>query len=105
MFGIRNCHMSSHHFVKEGQEPALVIAEVIARPSVELLLEWAPQVIVLERALEQVLTWGIKVDVVIASIANNEQVIEKLFDQMPVKILSHQPDEDPLDTVFYYLLS
>ena len=43
--------MSSHHFVKEGQEPALLIMDALSLALIEPLLEWAPQVIVCENAL------------------------------------------------------
>ncbi|HYG16495.1 MAG TPA: thiamine diphosphokinase, partial [Bacteroidia bacterium] len=41
--------MSSHHFVKEKQEPALIIAngEACSRELLGQLLEWQPTVMVL----------------------------------------------------------
>ena len=57
--------MSSHHFVKEGQEPALFILDNIPFQYAESLLEWVPLVMVADRALENVLHWGIKIDVVL----------------------------------------
>jgi hypothetical protein len=59
--------MSSHHFVKEGQEPALLIAERVSYSLVADLLEWAPLVVVDENMLELVMSWGTKVDVVVAA--------------------------------------
>ncbi len=59
--------MSSHHFVKEGQEPALIIANGEAC-SYELLVsirEWCPYTVVLDGAYERVLSLGIVPDVVI----------------------------------------
>jgi len=58
--------MSSHHFVKEGQEPALVILEPCSFSLAAPLLEWSPLVIVRDTALESVQSWGIKIDVVFA---------------------------------------
>lgn len=56
--------MSSHHVVREKQEPALIIAD--GEPcSMELLaqlLEWSPSIMVLDGAIEKVLELGIKVD-------------------------------------------
>ena len=49
--------MSSHHIVRDDQEPALIIANG-ASCSDELmgqLLEWSPLVIVLDSAIERVL--------------------------------------------------
>jgi hypothetical protein len=97
--------MSSHHFVKEGQEPALIIVDAIPVAVVEPLLEWAPLVIVMENAIEQTSAWGIKTDVVISAAANTQAMIEKLMDQMPVKILSFNHPDEQLDIAFYYLLS
>ena len=54
--------MSSHHIVKDDQEPALIIANGAAC-SQELLgqlLEWSPLVIVLDSAIERVLDLEIK---------------------------------------------
>jgi hypothetical protein len=86
--------MSSHHFVKEGQEPALFILDALGLSHAENILEWAPLVIVHERALEDVLLWGIKIDVVIAESVHIESLTETLAEQAPVKILT---DENPSD--------
>ena len=59
--------MSSHHIVRDDQEPALIIANG-AECSNELLgqlLEWSPLVIVLDSAMERVVALGIKVDVLL----------------------------------------
>jgi hypothetical protein len=95
--------MSSHHFVKEGQEPALLIIDPIGLPLIESLLEWSPLIIVYEACIEEVLLWGIKVDVVIAENNNMATLKHKLLEQAPVKIFTHDPIEDPLQTVLYFL--
>jgi hypothetical protein len=97
--------MSSHHFVIEGQEPALLIIDPIGLPRIESLLEWSPLIIIYEQCAEEVLLWGIKVDVVIAENNNAETLKHKLLEQTPVKILTRNPIEDPLQTVLYFLLS
>ena len=59
--------MSSHHIVRDDQEPALIIANGAACHE-ELLgqvLEWQPLVIVLDSAIERVINLNIKVDVVL----------------------------------------
>lgn len=59
--------MSSHHIIREKQEPALLILE-IASFDEELfgqLLEWSPTVIVSEAVYEHVLSLGIKIDVLL----------------------------------------
>ena len=62
--------MSSHHFVKEQQEPAVFIldAEHIHLDRISGLLEWVPTILVSEKALDRVLSWGIKIDVILASV-------------------------------------
>jgi hypothetical protein len=100
----RTFYMSSHHFVKEGQEPALLIMDALGLPLIEPLLEWAPQVMVFENALNQVLDWGIKIDVVIAKPGSGEDLAPKLASQAPVKILSGNPGED-ISLALYFLIS
>jgi thiamine pyrophosphokinase len=57
--------MSSHHIVKEKQEPALIIAngEACSEELLGQLLEWSPFIVVLDNAIYRVLDLGIKVDV------------------------------------------
>jgi thiamine pyrophosphokinase len=57
--------MSSHHIIRDKQEPALIIAngEACSMDILDQLLEWSPMVIVLDGALEHVISLGIKVDV------------------------------------------
>lgn len=59
--------MSSHHFVKEGQEPALIVAngESCSYDLLRSLLEWCPHTVVCDGALERILELEIQPDVVI----------------------------------------
>ncbi|MBR9859904.1 thiamine diphosphokinase [bacterium] len=59
--------MSSHHVIREGQEPALIIANGAAcsYSLLSSLLEWSPTIVVLDGAYHRVLELGIKPDVVI----------------------------------------
>lgn len=84
--------MSSHHFVKEGQEPAVFILEAISHQHVVSLLEWVPLVMVVDRALEDVLQWGIKIDVVFQYVYDLTQVKEMVKDQFPLQIFSCEKD-------------
>lgn len=95
--------MSSHHFVREGQEPALFILEATHYSDAEGLLEWAPLVIVTESALEEVLLWGIKIDVVMASHKTVEDLTSRLLDQTPIKILS--AGDDSVEAALLFLTS
>ena len=99
--------MSSHHIVRDDQEPALIIANG-AECSNELLgqlLEWSPIVIVLDSAMERVVNLGIKVDVLLGDFDgdfNPEIYKEKQF---PLEIV-HTPNQDKtdLEKAFDYLI-
>jgi len=98
--------MSSHHFVKDQQEPAVLIlaADQVRFDQVSPLLEWVPTVVVSEKALDQVLSWGIKIDVILASDTfqlENQQLLEE---QYPVKFVN-TVDDDYLQTGLDYLVS
>lgn len=94
--------MSSHHFVREGQEPALLIAGAVDFTLAEPLLEWAPHVVVLEETLATVLTWGIKIDTVIASTSTEAELQRLLAHQVPVQIVA-EPAGDGLENALLYL--
>ncbi len=93
--------MSSHHFVREGQEPAVFVLDPVGFELVGPLLEWAPLIMVNDSALAAVSAWGIKIDVVIAPEDRVRQLTGELADQAPVKILS--AGSDPIETVLFYL--
>jgi thiamine pyrophosphokinase len=99
--------MSSHHIVRDDQEPALIIANG-ASCSQELLgqlLEWSPLVVVLDAAIERVFELGIKVDVLLGDFDRGfdpEYYREKQF---PIEIV-HKPNQDKtdLEKAFDYLI-
>ncbi len=99
--------MSSHHIVRDDQEPALIIANG-ASCSKELLgqlLEWSPLVIVLDSAIERVLELGIKVDVLLGDFDrgfNPDYYKEK---QYPLEIV-YKPNQEKtdLEKAFDYLI-
>ncbi|OCX50313.1 hypothetical protein BEL04_23690 [Mucilaginibacter sp. PPCGB 2223] len=64
--------MSSHHIVREKQEPALVILgmESFTNELLGQLLEWSPTVIVAADIAEQLTSADIKVDIIIGSAGN-----------------------------------
>jgi hypothetical protein len=96
--------MSSHHFVREGQEPAMLILDPVELSLAEPLLEWAPLVIVTSTALETVLEWGIKIDVVITGAESIDRLKEKLLVQAPVKIIGSDRDA-AFETALYFLIA
>lgn len=63
--------MSSHHIVKDKQEPALYIAEFnnFDEEFLGQLLEWSPTVIVAASAYEKVFSLGLKVDIIVGEVA------------------------------------
>jgi len=90
--------VSSHHIVREGQEPALIIANGEAC-NIELLnqlLEWSPFVLVLDGAIHRVLELGIKIDAVLGDFDRAIQIEEIMKDQKPVEII-HTPDQNKTD--------
>jgi hypothetical protein len=88
--------MSSHHFVKEGQEPALFIAEASSFNAIAPLLEWAPLVMVLDSTLDSVLSWGVKIDVLLVASDNVENLKAIILEQMPVTVLVYNKGQDPI---------
>lgn len=90
--------MSSHHIVREGQEPALIIANG-DQCDVELLnqlLEWSPFILVLDGALKEVLQAGIKFDAVLGDF--DELDIETIQAMIPPDTtIIHTPDQDKTD--------
>ena len=90
--------MSSHHIVRDEQEPALIIANGQSC-SFELmgqLLEWSPVVMVLDGAIHRVLELGIKLDIVLGDFDKIENWDELLANQQPVVVV-HTPDQNKTD--------
>jgi len=90
--------MSSHHIVRDEQEPALIIANGQSC-SFELmgqLLEWSPVVMVLDGAIHRVLELGIKFDIVLGDFDKTENWDELLANQQPVQVV-HTPDQNKTD--------
>jgi len=87
--------MSSHHIIRDKQEPALIIAngEACSLDLVEQLLEWSPTVVVLDGALERVISLGIKVDVWLGDF---DHTYEADYTDYPLKKI-HTPDQNLTD--------
>lgn len=84
--------MSSHHIVRDAQEPALLLAaeEALGLEVVQHLLEWSPTVVCLANVLPMALLQGYKIDAVAGSLEASLQT--KLLAQMPVQLIaSKQP--------------
>jgi hypothetical protein len=98
--------MSSHHFVKDQQEPAVFILDTVELgfDTVSPLLEWVPTVLVWQECLETVLSWGIKIDLILATAEFQQKNLHLLEEQYPVKFLTASPD-NTLDEGLQYLLA
>lgn len=100
--------MSSHHIVRDDQEPALIIANGAACQPELLgqLLEWSPLVVVLDSAMERVMELDIKVDVLIGDFDRNFDPEKYQEEQFPIEII-HTPDQNKtdLEKAFDYLIA
>ncbi len=99
--------MSSHHIVRDDQEPALIIANGAACNPELLgqLLEWSPLVIVLDSAIERVMQLDIKVDVLLGDFDRGFDPEIYQTTQYPIEIV-HTPDQNKTDLqkAFDYLI-
>lgn len=99
--------MSSHHIVRDDQEPALIIANGASCSSELLgqLLEWSPVVVVLDSAIDRVLQLDIKVDVLLGDFDRNFDAESYKSKQFPIEIV-HTPDQNKtdLEKAFDYLI-
>jgi thiamine pyrophosphokinase len=90
--------MSSHHIVRDAQEPALIIAngESCSYDLLGQLLEWSPHIVVLDGALPRVEELKIKYDVVLGDFDGLD--IDALTELVPpdTKII-HTPDQEKTD--------
>ena len=99
--------MSSHHFVKEQQEPAVFILEVegISFETVAPLLEWSPTLLVAQEAVEVVLSWGIKIDVVLGTLEFQKENRHLLEEQYPLRFLTVSTVSGLEEGIHYLLAS
>lgn len=99
--------MSSHHIVRDDQEPALIIANgASCNPKLlGQLLEWSPLVVVLDSAIERVMQLDIKVDVLLGDFDRGFDPEIYKTTQYPIEII-HTPDQNKtdLEKAFDYLI-
>ncbi|MBO0939642.1 thiamine diphosphokinase [Fibrella sp. HMF5335] len=90
--------MSSHHIVREKQEPALLIAngESCGSECLGQLLEWSPFVVVLDNAIWRVMDLGIKADVLLGDFDRHLDVAAVQSAQYPIEVV-HAPDQNKTD--------
>lgn len=97
--------MSSHHFVREDQEPSVIIVDLEPGDDPGNLLEWSPTVVVLEPCISTFLMSGSKADLVICKTSSLQEVMQLFQHQHPVSFLSHPPDEESIVTALQYVLA
>lgn len=99
--------MSSHHVIRDEQEPALIIAngEACSFELMGELLEWSPLVVVLDSAIHRVLDLNIKVDVLLGDFDRDFDAESIRKEQYPIEIV-YTPDQDKtdLEKAFEYLI-
>jgi thiamine pyrophosphokinase len=99
--------MSSHHIIREAQEPALIIAngEICSEELLNQLLEWSPFIVVLDGALDRVLELGIKFDVVLGDFdkTTTEEVLKRVPPDTEVLHIQNQNSTD-LEKGIEYLI-
>ena len=91
--------MSSHHIVRDEQEPALIVFDFSPdqREDIGQLLEWSPVVIATEYSLNDLITFGVKIDM---AIVKEEKLLnweEELKYQQPINFLT--AGENAIDTL------
>jgi thiamine pyrophosphokinase len=84
--------MSSHHIVREAQEPALFLYTIDSTlpEYVNDLLEWSPVVICTENSLFVALQHGVKIDVVICPTSFVSTAETLTAHQQPIRIVAHE---------------
>ncbi|MBI1222605.1 MAG: thiamine diphosphokinase [Bacteroidetes bacterium] len=90
--------MSSHHVIRDKQEPALIIAngEACSMDILGQLLEWSPTVIVLDGAARRVHELGIKIDAILGDFDSEKSPDDIAASQQPVQLI-HAPDQNKTD--------
>ncbi|MGO3240810.1 MAG: hypothetical protein ACTIKD_10155 [Sphingobacteriaceae bacterium] len=91
--------MSSHHIIRDNQEPAVFLGELdgISDNLLGQILEWSPTVICLDKSMEALEAQGIKVNVLIRAV--DQTSLDDV--QADLEILTYQGDY--LSVLFGYL--
>ncbi len=98
--------MSSHHIVRDEQEPALIIFNsAFDEQTIQGLLEWSPTVITKSDLVGALLPYGFKIDVVIGTTTEKDQVMSLLEHQQPFKYLSKNANDEDLLLAIYFLIA
>ncbi|MFK7899481.1 MAG: hypothetical protein AB8B61_01860 [Cyclobacteriaceae bacterium] len=84
--------MSSHHTIRENQEPAIALLDPLAiNESVLMdLLEWSPQLVISEQCIDWVISKGLKIDIVLQKEFTESEITDKLANQFPILIKRYE---------------
>ena len=94
--------MSSHHIVRDEQEPAIVLMDRDYNQEIlNALLEWSPQVLTTYSIFQQLESLGIKADVVLGDDAERQQFLQ--VQHSPGRFILQKQVEDSFETAMYYL--
>ncbi len=88
--------MSSHHIVRDQQEPALIIAngESCSLELIGQLLEWSPTVVALDGAANRLREQGIKMDILIGDLDSVDGLEELEQEQQPIEVIRVKSQEN-----------
>jgi len=91
--------MSSHHIIRDNQEPAVFLGEIhsISADLLGQVLEWSPTVICLDKNMEALESQGVKVNVLLRAV--DQTNLDKL--QADMDVITYQ--QDYLPALFDYL--
>ncbi len=99
--------MSSHHIVRDQQEPALIIAN--GEPcSLELLgqlLEWSPYVLALDGAYVRLNQWGIKIDALLGDFDSIGSGLDLNLQDHTTVVSAPNQDKTDLEKGIEYLIA
>jgi len=97
--------MSSHHIVKDEQEPSLIVLS-FSEKEIDIileLLEWSPFVMVHYNCLEAFIRQQLKFDIVLAKPDGVKHVLETGREQQPFQILEYE--NSALSESLHYLVA
>lgn len=97
--------MSSHHVIREAQEPALLVLdpEYLADTALASLLEWSPTIVVPAEVFPRLTESGLKIDVVVGTQEQLRAIASMLEWQAPLAEVISQPTANPVLAALSYL--
>jgi hypothetical protein len=98
--------MSSHHIVREHQEPALIIwsgLELLSSETLDGLLEWSPLIMVYAPMLKTVIRKGLKLDIVLGTESELFDWKEELENQQPLEKFYLKGNHHEIDCLMKYV--